>query len=287
MAADQLTELTITLDGPGIGEDGIEVGDVATALEGVQGALRLMVEHLGGREPSPGPAPKWIRDQSSLRLTATRWSSFAATLRLKPPADGQVYLDDLGPPALAALSNWDGHEDSSLPRPVTDQLYAIPAKLSPGARFWLGSPDNQCKIEVKRIERAESSELETQDALIYGWLKEVNWDRRTAQLYDFTGSYIRLRFDPTLNEEMIRLATRYVEVRGSGRINVNDDWTSVQVERISATDSGEPFDVDAFINDPNPKVFDPDQVVTASEPFNVEDFIRIIHEGRDARQEES
>ena len=44
----------------------------------------------------------------------------------------------------------------------------------------------------------------------------------------------------------------------------------------------EPFDLEAFLNDPNPKVFDPDKLVTASEPFDVDEFIRIIHESRDA-----
>ena len=45
----------------------------------------------------------------------------------------------------------------------------------------------------------------------------------------------------------------------------------------------EPFDLEKFLNDPNPKIFDPDKVITASEPFDVDEFVRFIHEGRDAR----
>lgn len=49
----------------------------------------------------------------------------------------------------------------------------------------------------------------------------------------------------------------------------------------------EPFDLEAFLNDPNPKIFDPDKVVPASEPFEVDEFIRVIREGRDVGREES
>ena len=42
-----------------------------------------------------------------------------------------------------------------------------------------------------------------------------------------------------------------------------------------------PFDLESFLNAPDPKLFDPDSVVTASEPFDVEEFLRIIRVGRD------
>ena len=47
----------------------------------------------------------------------------------------------------------------------------------------------------------------------------------------------------------------------------------------------EPFDVGRFLNDPAPKTFDSETVVTASEPFDVDEFIRTIHEGRDVEPE--
>ena len=59
---------------------------------------------------------------------------------------------------------------------------------------------------------------------------------------------------------------------------------SAQPAKKAAADRtwNEPFDLEEFLNDPNPKIFDPDKVVTASEPFDVDEFIRIIHESRDA-----
>ena len=42
-----------------------------------------------------------------------------------------------------------------------------------------------------------------------------------------------------------------------------------------------PFDLQSFLEEPAPKLFDPDSVVTASEPFDVEEFLRAIRAGRD------
>ena len=55
-------------------------------------------------------------------------------------------------------------------------------------------------------------------------------------------------------------ATHYVEVRGYGRLNAKDEWTSILVKQVNATRSwAEPFDLDSFLEDPNPKIFDPEQ----------------------------
>ena len=131
---------------------------------------------------------------------------------------------------------------------------------------------------------ADSSHGEPEKALLFGWLREVNWARGTAQLHDHGGGYVPLRFEPALGDDMRRLATEYVEVRGKGRFDQHDRWTTVKVEQVSGTQSWrDPFDIDALLNDPNPKIFDPEKVVTidlSDEEF--EDFLRAIHEGRDA-----
>ena len=112
----------------------------------------------------------------------------------------------------------------------------------------------------------------------------MSWDRRTAQLHQFGGGYVRLRFGAELDDEMLRLATRYIEVRGRGRFNRNDEWTTVDVEQVRETRSWQqPFDLEAFHNHPSPKVFDPEKIV----PIDMTDeewesFDCAIREGRDA-----
>ena len=68
-----------------------------------------------------------------------------------------------------------------------------------------------------------------------------------------------------------------IEIRRSAKTtNVKPN-----AERKSQTHSRtEPFDLEAVLNDPNPKVFRRDKVVAASEPFDVEKFNEIIRQGR-------
>ena len=121
-----------------------------------------------------------------------------------------------------------------------------------------------------------------ESALVEGRLMAVNWAYGTAELHYIPQRIVLLRFDPALNDDMRRLATQYVEIRGRGRFKDNDEWDVIYVEQITSTRSwSEPFDLDAFRNDPNPKIFDLEKVVTVSEPFDVDEFIRVIHEGRD------
>ena len=93
----------------------------------------------------------------------------------------------------------------------------------------------------------------------------------------------RLCFGPALDVAMQRLATEYVEVRGQGSFDDGGEWSEVRVEELNETRSrSEPFDLDAFLNDPNPRVFDPEGVAPidlTDEEF--ESFVSTIRaEGR-------
>ena len=280
--------LHVTFEGPEIGEQGVSIDGFANALKCIQDAMRLMAGHLGDREPGPGRPPTWVRDQSVLHLAATHPGSLVAELTLGPPPDAQGYLGNLGGQAIDALLSWDGSDHSSLPRAVTEKLYETPSALPESTHVFLGDAANSRKIEIERRVRAATSEQITEDALLHGWLKEVNWARGTAQLHDYSGGYVRLQFEPSLNDEMLRLATQYVEVRGRGRFNRDDAWTAIQVKQVNGTHAwNRPFDLDELWDDQNPKIFDPEKVVTASETFDVDEFIRIIHEGRDVGREDS
>ena len=278
--------LTLALSDPDDRRPGGLVPEILTALGGIQDAVRLLVQHFGDREKGPGQPPRWIRDQSTLRLVEVRPGSFIADLVIESPPDGQSYLDDFGNQAMEALQGWDGVEASDLPRDVEDALHATASKLSDGVRLWFGDRDDPHRVEIRRRPAAARTTTGLNEALLRGWLYEVNWDKRTAQLHDYSGDYVQLRFAEDYYDDMLRLATRHVEVRGRGRFNVNGKWTTVEVVQLKAArSSDDPFDVEAFLNDPNPKLFDPDRVVTTSEPFDVDEFIRGIREGRDVLRE--
>ena len=276
--------LSITFDGLGVKDGTVSVAALLAALDGAQDAMQLMVEHLGNRARRPGRPPQWVRDQSGLRLTGTRPGSVIADLDLAPPTSGQASLDDYGPRALAAIQAWDGTEDSTLPKPVVDRLREAASAVPEDVQLWIGNPDDARRVEIQRRGRTAPPGPQAEAALLYGWLREVNWDKRTAQLHDSTGGHIGLRFDGDLDDAMLRLATQYVEVRGAGRFNDHGEWTTVLAEQLTATRSwSEPFDLDTFLADPDPRLFHPDTVVT----IDLTDdewaaFDGAIREGREA-----
>ena len=296
--------LIVTLDWPQGGEDGVRADDFARVLTAVSKAMRLMVAHVGGRSPRSA----WAKEQSRLKLAPTRPGSFVAELTLEgphesfddeigvlaarrravaedielleSPSEAEKRGRDYGEQALAALREWNGDEYSTLPPTVTDCLYDAASHLSRGTKLWLGDHSMSRRALVVPPPKPQASETTT--AHLHGWLKAVNWDRRTARLYDAGGGYVRLRFRQQHDEEMHNLARQFVEVEGKGEINRQDKWAVVQVEELRETRShSEPFDLDAFLRKPNPKRFVPANMVTASEPFDAEEFNRTTREARD------
>lgn len=280
--------LDITFEGPRVDEAGVSLDDFRRALDNVQRALRLMAGHLAGLDPARGRPPESVREQSALRLRGMSRGSFVAELELAPPEGARLRQESHGRAALAAILAANGVDDPALPESVRECLSEAATGLSAEVvAVSLGDAGGKRRIRIARrpggVRRRRAAEREP--ALVYGLLLEVNWENGTAQLhepYGDAGRYVRLRFDSGLSGDMLRLATQYVEVRGHGRFDDDGDWSEVQVEEIAATRSmWEPFDMDAFLNDPNPRIFDPGEVIRASEPFDVDEFLRVIREGRD------
>ena len=186
--------------------------------------------------------------------------------------------------------DWVQVQEIEVPRSWKDDLKGKEPKVFDPEQVVTASEPFDVDEFIRTIHAGRDAGREQRDhvpdeaALLYGWLKEVNWAQRTAQLHRYTGEYVRLRFEDALSDEMLRLATRYVEVRGRGRFNKDDSWMTVQVQQISeARSCGEPFDLEAFRNNPNPKFFDPDKVVTIDLTDEEWDsYSRAIREGREA-----
>ena len=170
-----------------------------------------------------------------------------------------------------------GRGQVTIPKPLRDRF-----GLHPDVEVEFTPAEDGLLIRTSANGEGAGGAIE--EALLYGWLKEVDWDGRTARLHDADGGSVRLSFGPELDGEMRRLATEYVEVRGTGCFDDRDEWVEVRVEEMNETRSGsEPFDVDAFLNAPNPKVFDPQKVVPidlTDEEF--EAFLSTIRQGREA-----
>jgi hypothetical protein len=120
----------------------------------------------------------------------------------------------------------------------------------------------------------------SEPALIQGRLCDVDPKLGTAKIDAYFDERVPLRFDSSLELDMLRLETKFVKVWGHGWIDDDADrWIVIEVEKIARPETRT---IDEIINDPNPKPFDPDNVVTAREPFDVDKFLQGIYEARRA-----
>lgn len=120
---------------------------------------------------------------------------------------------------------------------------------------------------------------EPEPALMYGRLVEVDTEGGTALLSVYRDCRVPLR--PTADKvgDALKLKQKFVKVTGQGWLDEeNDQWIVVVVEEIGPPDPQR--SVEEILNDPNPKIFDPDKIVRASEPFDVDEFISYIHKAR-------
>lgn len=276
-------KLFVTFEGAGADKGGVGVDCLTATLSAVQEAARITANDLAARgaQNAAKPSKETVNAQCDMRLIAVGGGSFAAELVLEPSAAGG---GEYASRALDALLRWDGYEDSSLPVEAARKLHGVHSAIPMDMRVWLGDGENRRMAEIKRVAHADNPESEPETTSLYGWLKEVNWAKRTAQLHRYADTgYIRLRFNESLDAEMVRLATRRVKVEGVGKFNDAGDWSSVRVDGIELAGlGGKPFDMEAFLNNPNPKIFRSENVIRASEPYDVDEFMRSIREGRDA-----
>ncbi len=162
-------------------------------------------------------------------------------------------------------------EISELPRYVYE---AGPVRQQDAA------PDpSKGKLETE----ADSSDLpDDGPASVSGRLMEVNWANGTAELHQYLDKVIPLRFGPELRDEMRRYATYYIQVKGQGRFNEYDMWAAIQVEEVIWTNPfAGPPSLEELLNNPNPKIFRSEEIIKTSEPFDVDEFARMVREERD------
>ena len=277
-------ELHVSFEGPEVGENGVSLDDLQKTFSQLQKAFSLMVSHLEEATTPSGQSPAWVRRGSTLRLMRTSPGSLVTELGVPTLLDDRASLRDSSQIAIDSIMKWQPEDGNSLPASVADELLRIGTDLSPEVVVVrLRDPNNGRHVDIPREKPVKRASLSvTEAALLYGWLREVDWDKRTAQLHRYEDKPVQLRFDAILDEDMYRLARQHVEVRGHGRFNRNDQWDNVEIEQINSTRSSyEPFDIEAFWSNPNPKIFDPDKVVRASEPFDVDEFARMVRKDRD------
>lgn len=270
-------ELRLSFNGPGISENGVPLEDLHKTFRHLQNAFWLAVSHLEGSATPTGQAPAWIKRGCGLRIMQISPNPLVAELGIASLTDAKASSRDSSSKAIDLIMQWQSESSNSLPAPIVKELSRIGKSLSPEVdSVSLHHPDNDHILNIPQ------APTESVTAILHGQLMAVDWLKRTAQLHPRTSRPVTLQFNATMDDEMHRLARQSVEVKGQGRLSSNDEWVSVQIEQIESTHTFNlPFDFEAFRKNPDRKVFDPSDIVTASEPFDVDEFIREIHRARD------
>ncbi len=119
-------------------------------------------------------------------------------------------------------------------------------------------------------------------AILFGQLKEINLSRGTAVIDQYGEKPVSLEFDESLRDEITRLASAHVELRGTGHFDAEGNWKVVRVEEVrGATDWATPPDALRAIRQSPKPPFDPANVIRADWPLDVDGFIRSVREARD------
>lgn len=284
-------KLHVSFNGPAVNENGISLDDLHQTFKHLQNAHWLAVSHLENATTPAGQPPAWIKRNCGLRLMRTSPGSLTAELAVTPLTDDPASDSDSSHKAIDLIMQWPPESNNPQPAPVAKELSRLGKSLSPEIdSVSLHHPSNDCTLDIPRnnqskrkIHAATPPETPTESltAILHGQIMAVDWSNRTAQLHRRTGPTVTLQFNAAMDDEIHRLARVSVEVKGQGHIDSNDKWGIVQIEQIESAQSfNQPFDFEAFRNRPKRKVFDPDDIVTASEPFDVDEFLRGIYEAR-------
>ncbi len=287
-------QLRIRFDPPE-GVEGIPLEDVEATLGHLRKAVRELVWHFGsgdsaakGRRP-----PRWAVEQSALKMFRASPGSLVIDLGLPERPEELASEPDYGGLAVEAILGWKGPGDSAIPEAAARHLARIEKGLSEGvaqARLtdWSDRGDvvlRSRKREARSRERDSRGEFEP--ARADGLLLEVNWRKRTAQLHPSrlfpSEPYVALRFEKDLDDVMLRYATQFVTVAGRARFTPDDEYDVFHVEEVIPSRGNKPSTKEereeSLARTPP---YDSKRAVTASVPFDVDEFIRVIHEARDA-----
>lgn len=292
-------EVQLSLAGPEVGAGTAPTSDLTGRTNTIRNFIYRTIEWMMDRpfRKSGGP-PNDIKDNYRTFVSVPRTGSFAVSLKLGSPTNkrtldtSEIFSEFMDLMELANSSD-TAEMEAKVPDPAYLRTFrGLAKKIAPdgerirqvGFTAIRNGDARQVSITKPASAFPKPARRREEAAILHGWLKEVNWDRYRAQLHGNGGGYIQLQFDDALSQDMHRLATQYVEVRGNGAFNQDDKWTSVRVEHIAGTaDWQNPSDIMALQEEPNPKVFQSSGIMRISDPFDVDEFIRNIRDGREDR----
>lgn len=120
-----------------------------------------------------------------------------------------------------------------------------------------------------------SDGLAVEPVLIHGRVRHVDSESCTAE-FDWLGGKRLLRFAPELTHQIDALKDRFVEIQGLGSYDASGRLVEIELTDIRH----ESDEIDQLLADDKWQQFDPDNLVRADEPIDVDEFLHDIYEAR-------
>ena len=117
--------------------------------------------------------------------------------------------------------------------------------------------------------------MSVEPVLIHGRVRHVDSESGTAE-FDRLGGKRLLRFAPELTHQIDALKDRFVEIQGLGSYDASGRLVEIELTDIRH----ESDEIDQLLADDKWQQFNPDNLVRAEEPIDVDDFLHDIYEAR-------
>lgn len=245
--------LDIRLIGPAVENHRISIDDFERLIHNIQLAVKRLGQRIAGQEGKrQGRIAKDVESSCSLDIIAIKAGSVAVQLGLPPPQQQPPLFGDTGAQAIERLldgmamlskdsSGWPTDFDPS----VTDPMLEVGRILNHGVKeieFAYGAKRTSRRV-VKytpklrvRIERRIESPA-PEKVVISGFLLEVDFKDKTAEIHEPLGSVIRISFDEQLEDVLIAGAKKQVKVIGHGERDRSGRLGRVKADHLEVLDN--------------------------------------------------
>ncbi|UPT73251.1 MAG: hypothetical protein M0D55_15375 [Elusimicrobiota bacterium] len=220
------------LIGPAVENHRLSVDDFERLIHNIQLVVKRLGQRIAGQEGKrQGRIAKDIESSCSLDIVAIKAGSLEVQFGLPKPQTQPHLFGDIGVNAIESLldgmsmidKNSDGWPKDFDPS-VTDPMLEVGRILNHGVNEiefkYAGTKRGQRKVRYtsklrtrieKRIETASPEEL-----IIYGFLLEVDFKDKTAEIHEPLGNVIRISFESVLEDVILSGARKQVKVIGIG-----------------------------------------------------------------------
>lgn len=247
---DLTRSIRVTFEGPDIGLGWVPVPDLLAVLEGLQGAMTIVVEDLWGRTHTRGRVPSEIQQSATLKLGDVRIGSFAATLQLERPPTARPEMFDLQPQAIDRLMGGiEAHvagRETGLPGDADRHLAGVAGRIrrsSDSLTLEGGTTRRRVVLSAETVAASEAQALPAgpRKVRLSGRLLEIDYRDRSAEVWDPHGRMTRIRFTEDQQAQVDAARQQHVTIEGVVEVGPSGRLGPVGLEAVTSVRTDDSF----------------------------------------------